>query len=62
MVMGEAVLQYIDQYVLSDRYCIPMDKLNRAIQRAEEMFFGECDPGNSEFVVFLVVDLSSLSG
>ena len=39
-----------------------MDKLNRAIQRAEEMFFGECDPGNSEFAVILVVQLSSLSG
>ena len=25
-----------------------MDKLDRAIQRSEEMFFDECDPGNGE--------------
>ena len=61
MVTGEVVLQYIDRCVLSDRYCIPMDKLNRAIQRAEEMFFGECDPGNSE-LIFIMDLLSSWSG
>jgi hypothetical protein len=32
-------------------YCIPMDNLERAIQRSEEMFFGECDPGNIPIVV-----------
>ncbi|KAF8558531.1 hypothetical protein OG21DRAFT_1519869 [Imleria badia] len=32
-------------------YCISMDKLDRAIQRSEEMFFGECDPGNIPVVV-----------
>ena len=32
----------------SCRYCIPMDKLDRAIQRSEERFFEECDPGNSK--------------
>jgi len=32
-------------------YCIPMDKLDRAIQRSEEMFFDECDPGNVPVVV-----------
>ncbi|KAI9566086.1 hypothetical protein HD554DRAFT_2026150 [Boletus coccyginus] len=32
-------------------YCIPMDKLERAIQRAEEKFFEECDPGNVPVVV-----------
>ncbi|KAF8547760.1 hypothetical protein OG21DRAFT_1489936 [Imleria badia] len=33
------------------QYCIPMDKLHRAIQRSEEMFFDECDPGNVPVVV-----------
>jgi len=32
-------------------YCIPMDKLDRAIQRSEEMFFAECNPGNIPIVV-----------
>ncbi|KAI9462097.1 hypothetical protein HD554DRAFT_2027746, partial [Boletus coccyginus] len=32
-------------------YCIPMDKLDRAIQRSEEKFFEECDPGNVPVVV-----------
>ncbi|KAF8433946.1 hypothetical protein L210DRAFT_3555623 [Boletus edulis BED1] len=32
-------------------YCIPMDKIDRAIQRSEEMFFGECDPNNVPVVV-----------
>ncbi|KAF8554369.1 hypothetical protein OG21DRAFT_1509030 [Imleria badia] len=32
-------------------YCIPMDKLDRAIQHSEEMFFDECDPGNVPVVV-----------
>ncbi|KAI9459530.1 hypothetical protein HD554DRAFT_2029220 [Boletus coccyginus] len=32
-------------------YCIPMDEHGRTIQRAEEMFFGECDPGNVPVVV-----------
>ncbi|KAF8549878.1 hypothetical protein OG21DRAFT_1420576, partial [Imleria badia] len=32
-------------------YCIPMDKLDRAIQRSEEMFFEECDPGHVPVVV-----------
>ncbi|KAF8557126.1 hypothetical protein OG21DRAFT_1373904, partial [Imleria badia] len=32
-------------------YCIPMDKLDRAIQRSEEMFFDECDPGNVPIMV-----------
>ena len=25
-----------------------MDKLDRAIQRSEEKFFNECDPGNGK--------------
>ncbi|KAI9462064.1 hypothetical protein HD554DRAFT_1468588 [Boletus coccyginus] len=33
-------------------YCIPMDKLDRAIQRSEEKFFEECDPGNVLFTKF----------
>ncbi|KAF8447467.1 hypothetical protein L210DRAFT_3641406 [Boletus edulis BED1] len=32
-------------------FCIPMDEFERAIQCAEEMFFGECDPGNVPVVV-----------
>ncbi|KAF8126026.1 hypothetical protein EV363DRAFT_1586114 [Boletus edulis] len=32
-------------------YCIPMDKIERAIQRSEEKFFDECDPGNVPVVV-----------
>jgi len=32
-------------------YCIPMDKLDRAIQRSEEKFFEDCDPGNIPVVV-----------
>ncbi|KAI9456417.1 hypothetical protein HD554DRAFT_2030480 [Boletus coccyginus] len=32
-------------------YCIPMDNLERAIQRSEERFFEECDPGNVPVVV-----------
>jgi len=32
-------------------YCIPMDKLDRAIQCSEERFFDECDPGNVPVVV-----------
>ncbi|KAF8119954.1 hypothetical protein EV363DRAFT_1194050 [Boletus edulis] len=32
-------------------YCISMDKLDRAIQQAEEVFFEECDPGNVPVVV-----------
>ena len=40
-----------------------MDKLDRAIQRSEEKFFEECDPGNSELVfVMIMVLLSSWSG
>ena len=31
-----------------------MDKLERAVQRAEEKFFGECDPGNGELIVTMV--------
>ena len=57
MVMGEFVLQYIDRCVLSDRYCIPMDKLDRAIQRSEEKFFEEFDHGNSEPI--FIMDLFS---
>ncbi|KAF8120798.1 hypothetical protein EV363DRAFT_1438259, partial [Boletus edulis] len=30
-------------------YCIPMDEIERAIQRSEERFFDECDPGNEIF-------------
>ena len=55
--MGEFVLQYIDRCVLSDRYCIPMDKLDRAIQRSEEKFFEEFDHGNSEPI--FIMDLFS---
>ena len=64
MVTGEAVLQYIDRYISSDRYCIPMDKLDRAVQRSEEKFFQECDPGNSElvFIIIMVLLVSSWSG
>ena len=58
MVTGNAVLQYIDQFTLPDRYCIPMDKLDRAVQRAEEKFFDECDPGNGE-LIFIMVAMSS---
>ena len=61
MVMGEALLQYINQFTPPDRYCIPMDKLDRAVQRAEEKFFDECDPGNSE-LIFIIVVMSSSSG
>ena len=61
MVTGEAVLLYIDQYVVSASYCIPMDELEQAIQWAEEMFFAECDPGNSE-LVFIRVPSSSQYG
>ncbi|KAF8555080.1 hypothetical protein OG21DRAFT_957184 [Imleria badia] len=32
-------------------YCIPMDKVDRTIQRSEEKFFDECDPGNVPVVV-----------
>jgi len=32
-------------------YCIPMDKLDRAIQRSEERFFDECDTGKIPVVV-----------
>ncbi|KAF8130212.1 GTP-binding protein [Boletus edulis] len=32
-------------------YCIPMDKIDRAIQRSEEMFFEECDSNNVPVVV-----------
>ncbi|KAF8436219.1 hypothetical protein L210DRAFT_3407587 [Boletus edulis BED1] len=32
-------------------YCISMDKIERAIQRSEEMFFEECDPNNVPVVV-----------
>ena len=56
------MLQYIDRYVSSDRYCIPMDKLDRAIQRSEEKFFEECDPGNCEFVFVVIMVLLSSSG
>ncbi|KAF8547188.1 hypothetical protein OG21DRAFT_1490434 [Imleria badia] len=35
-------------------YCIPMDKLNRAIQRSEEMFFEECDPGIGKLSAIMV--------
>ena len=47
MVTDGVVVLYIDWCVLSDRYCISMEKIDRAIQRSEEKFFGECDPGNS---------------
>ncbi|KAF8119484.1 GTP-binding protein [Boletus edulis] len=32
-------------------YCIPMDKIDRAIQQSEEMFFGKCDSNNVPVVV-----------
>ena len=35
-----------------------MDKLDRAVQRAEEKFFDECDPGNGE-LIFIMVAMSS---
>jgi len=31
-------------------YCIPMDKLHRAIQCSEEMFFNECDTRNGDCI------------
>ena len=36
-----------------------MDKLDRAIQRSEEKFFEECDPGNSELVFIMIMVLLS---
>jgi len=52
-----------------DRYCIPMDKLGRAIQRQEEVFFSEFDTGNipvivlfTKFDALLVVAMSKLTG
>ncbi|KAF8438536.1 hypothetical protein L210DRAFT_3404172 [Boletus edulis BED1] len=32
-------------------YCISMDRIERAIQRSEEIFFEECDPNNVPVVV-----------
>ena len=32
-----------------------MDKLDRAIQRSEEKFFDECDPGNGELSAITVI-------
>ena len=46
MVIRTVVSRY-SAHVLY-RYCIPMDKLDRAIQRSEEKFFDECDPGNGK--------------
>ena len=34
-----------------------MDKLDRAVQRSEEMFFEECDPGNGESFAFGLFEL-----
>ncbi|KAG8213639.1 hypothetical protein J3R82DRAFT_10329 [Butyriboletus roseoflavus] len=51
MVTGEAIIQHIHRFTPPDRYCIPMDKLDRAIQTAEEKFFQEFDPGNVPVVV-----------
>jgi len=49
-------------------YCIPMDKLDRAIQCSEEMFFNECDTKNvpvivlfTKFDALLAVAMSKLS-
>jgi len=49
-------------------YCIPMDKLDRAIQRSEEMFFNGCDTRNvpvivlfTKFDALLAVAMSKLS-
>jgi len=50
-------------------YCIPMDKLDRAIQFSEEWFFKECDPGNipvvvlfTKFDALLTVAMGHLTG
>jgi len=50
-------------------YCIPMDKLDRAIQCSEERFFDECDTGNIPVVVLftkydalLALAMSKLAG
>ena len=34
-----------------------MDELDRAVQRSEEKFFEECDPGNSELVCVMIMVL-----
>ena len=49
MVTDGVVVLYTDWCLLSDRYCVSMEKIHRAIQRSEKKFFEECDPGNSEF-------------
>jgi hypothetical protein len=40
----------IDGNHLRRRYCIPMDESHRAITKAEERFFSECDTNNGTLV------------
>ena len=35
------------------RYCIPMDEYNRAITRAEERFFSECNTSSGTFMIII---------
>ena len=41
----------MEDNLLLNRYCIPMDQYHRAVLSAEEKFFDECDTGKGEFVL-----------
>jgi len=50
-ITDRANTTYLKKRIHAIWYCIPMDKLDRAIQRSEEMFFDECDTRNVPVIV-----------
>ncbi|KAI9459541.1 hypothetical protein HD554DRAFT_1616039 [Boletus coccyginus] len=50
-IMDRAKTTILKKRIHAIWYCIPMDGLDRAIQRSEEKFFEECDPGDVPVVV-----------
>jgi len=50
-ISDRANTTYLKKRIHAIWYCIPMDKLDRAIQHSEEMFFNECDTKNVPVIV-----------
>jgi hypothetical protein len=51
MAGSHLIATLIDGNLLWCRYCIPLDEHHRAITKAEERFFSECDTNNGTFVI-----------
>jgi len=50
-IADRANTTYLNKRIHAIWYCIPMDKLDRAIQCSEEMFFDECDTRHVPVIV-----------